>query len=127
MAFESLTQDSDGVTAAFRNRTDDTVHEIQADVLIGADGIHSAVRKNFYPERDEFRFSGRILWRAVTYTQAFLDGRTMFMAGYQAKKFVAYPIKDEAAPKGTATINWIAGITVGASTQSSHNTTQHGE
>lgn len=118
MAFESLTQDSDGVTAAFRNRTDDTVHEIQADVLVGADGIHSAVRKNFYPQHDEFRFSGRILWRAVTYTQAYLDGRTMFMAGYQDKKFVAYPIVDEAAPEGTAAINWIAELTVGVGERS---------
>lgn len=113
MAFESLVQDEAGVTARFRDRSDgDSLREIKADVLIGADGIHSAVRKGFYPERDEFRFSGRILWRAVTYTQAYLDGRTMFMAGHQDQKFVAYPIEDAAAPAGTSAINWIAELSV---------------
>ncbi|HUH87264.1 MAG TPA: flavin-dependent oxidoreductase [Pusillimonas sp.] len=113
MAFESLTQGPDGITARFRERANaDAPHELRCDVLIGADGIHSAVRKGFYPERDEFRFSGRILWRAVTYTQPFLDGRTMFMAGHQDQKFVAYPIVDTAAPQGTVAINWIAELSV---------------
>src|SRR5690606_3238010 len=54
MAFESLTQDAAGVTARFRDRSNsDSLREVKADVLIGADGIHSAVRKGFYPERDE--------------------------------------------------------------------------
>jgi len=113
MAFESLEQDAQGVTAMFRNRSKgDSLEQVRGDVLVGADGIHSAVRKGFYPERDEFRFSGRILWRAVTYTQPFLDGRTMFMAGHQDQKFVAYPIMDEAAPQGMAAINWIAELSV---------------
>src|SRR5690606_3049165 len=87
---------------------------VRGDVLVGADGIHSSLRKIFYPERDDFRFSGRILWRAVTYTQPFLDGRTMFMAGYQDEKFVAYPVKDDTAPQGATAVNWIAELTVGA-------------
>lgn len=112
-AFESLTQDADGVTALFRDRSNNgAAVEVRGDVLVGADGIHSAVRKGFYPDRDEFRFSGRILWRAVTYTRPYLDGRTMFMAGYQDQKFVAYPIVDEAAPAGTVAINWIAELSV---------------
>ncbi|WP_397475374.1 flavin-dependent oxidoreductase [Pusillimonas sp.] len=113
MAFESLTQDDKGVTALFRDRSNnDAPTKVQGDVLIGADGIHSAVRKGFYPDRDEFRFSGRILWRAVTYTRSYLDGRTMFMAGHQDQKFVAYPILDEAAPAGTTAVNWIAELSV---------------
>lgn len=113
MAFESLTQDEHGVRAVFRDRAShDAPTTVHADVLIGADGIHSAVRKVFYPDRDEFRFSGRILWRAVTYTQPYLDGRTMFMAGHQDQKFVAYPILDDAAPAGTTAINWIAELSV---------------
>lgn len=113
MAFESLTQGAEGITALFRDRSNnDAPVEIRGDVLIGADGIHSAVRKSFYPDRDEFRFSGRILWRAVTYAKPYLDGRTMFMAGHQDQKFVAYPIVDESTPAGCAAINWIAELSV---------------
>lgn len=113
MAFESLDQDANGVTALFRDRNNnDAVVKVKGDVVVGADGIHSAVRKGFYPQGDEFRFSGRILWRAVTYTKPYLDGRTMFMAGHQDQKFVAYPIVDAAAPAGTVAINWIAELSV---------------
>ena len=112
MTFQSVNQDENGVTAHFVNRETNQTQAVRADVLIGADGIHSAVRKQFYPVNDNFQFSGRILWRAMTYAPAFLDGRTMFMAGYQDEKFVAYPILDENTPEGMQAINWIAELTV---------------
>lgn len=112
MTFTDLTQDGHGVTATFAERQTGGHHNVRGDVLVGADGIHSAVRKFFYPANDEFQFSGRILWRAISYTQPFLDGRTMFMAGYQDEKFVAYPIIDPQTPEGLCAINWIAELTV---------------
>src|SRR3546814_14517990 len=63
LAFESLTQDAQGVTAQFRNRTTNELEEVRGDLLIGADGIHSAVRHFFHPQSDELRFSGRMLDR----------------------------------------------------------------
>src|SRR3546814_483736 len=57
LAFESLTQDAQGVTAQFRNRTTNELEEVRGDLLIGADGIHSAVRHFFHPQSDELRFS----------------------------------------------------------------------
>jgi 2-polyprenyl-6-methoxyphenol hydroxylase-like FAD-dependent oxidoreductase len=113
MTFTELTQDDPGVTATFIERQTGEHHNVRGDILVGADGIHSAVRKFFYPANDEFQFSGRILWRAVSYTQPFLDGRTMFMAGYQDEKFVAYPILDPNTPEGLCAVNWIAELTVG--------------
>ena len=61
-------------------------------MLIGADGIHSAVRSVFYPNEGPPIWNGAIMWRGVTTGQSFLDGRTMIMAGHEAQKFVAYPI-----------------------------------
>jgi 5-methylphenazine-1-carboxylate 1-monooxygenase len=78
-----------------------------ADVVIGADGIHSTVRKAFYPEEGMPHWSGNLLWRATTVRKPFLTGRSMFMAGHLPHKFVAYPITEPDAD-GNQTINWIA-------------------
>lgn len=91
----------DGVTAHFRNGA-----RAQADVLVGADGIHSQVRRTFYPQEGEPQFSGRLLWRGVSAAPPFLSGRSMIMAGHANQKFVAYPI-------GASTINWVAELQVG--------------
>lgn len=112
MSFQSMTQDTDGVTARFLNRHSGEVEEVRGDVLIGADGIHSAVRRHFYPATDALRFSGRMLWRATTEAPPYLDGRTMFMAGHQDQKFVCYPISESLRTQGRALINWIAELRV---------------
>ncbi|MBV6303763.1 flavin-dependent oxidoreductase [Candidimonas humi] len=111
MAFESLEQDGAGVTARFRNRADGSLSTVRADALVGADGIHSAVRLCLHPHAGAPRFSGRMLWRAITPALPYLDGRTMFMAGHQDQKFVAYPISAPDAD-GLVRINWIAELSV---------------
>lgn len=111
-ALESFEQDEAGVLARFRRRADDTLVESRADVLVGADGIHSALRRLLHPVGDEARFSGRMLWRAITETQPFMDGRSMFMAGHQDQKFVAYPISEPLRQQGRSLINWIAELRV---------------
>ncbi|KAI3591048.1 2-polyprenyl-6-methoxyphenol hydroxylase [Cupriavidus sp. U2] len=95
-----------------RRRSDDALVEASADVLVGADGIHSAVRRHFYPTGDAPRFSRRLLWRATTDAAPYLDGRSMFMAGHQDQKFVAYPISEPLRAQGRSRINWIAELRV---------------
>jgi 2-polyprenyl-6-methoxyphenol hydroxylase-like FAD-dependent oxidoreductase len=74
------------------------------DLLIGADGIHSAVRAHLYPGEGPPPWNGLVLWRGVTFGEPFLTGRSMIMAGDGTQKFVAYPIET-----GDRTlINWIA-------------------
>ncbi len=79
----------------------------EGDVLIAADGIHSAARAKLYPSQGEANYSGRVLWRAVTRTKPFLSAETMVMIGHQDQKFVAYPISAP-GPDGLQDINWIA-------------------
>src|SRR5690625_6155595 len=81
-------------------------------MMIAADGIHSTVRKFYYPDEGPPKFSGRILWRGVTYGAPFLTGKSMIMAGHQDQKFVAYPIDLNTSEKGKALINWIAELTI---------------
>ena len=82
---------------------------LTADVLIGADGIHSALRRQLFPDEGGPRWNGAILWRGVTRARPYLTGASMIMAGHEFQKFVCYPIS---APDtdGLQTINWIAEI-----------------
>jgi len=104
------------VQARFRRRGDGNVQTETADVLVGADGIHSALRRHLFPDEGMARFSGRMLWRAVTLMKPFLDGRSMFMAGHQDQKFVAYPISESLRREGKALVNWIAELRVDGET-----------
>ena len=102
-----------GISATFIDRRDgEQVITVEGDMLIGADGIHSVVRKHFYQDEGIPKFSGIILHRGTTVAKPFLSGSSMIMAGSRSKKFVAYPIKpvDE---KGNQLINWIADLQVG--------------
>jgi 5-methylphenazine-1-carboxylate 1-monooxygenase len=110
-SFESVEQQGDEVVAQFR-RADGRTFEARGSALIAADGIHSVLRKSFYPDEGDPNFAQRILWRAVSEAKPFLDGRTMIMAGYQHEKFVCYPISQRHASEGRALINWIAELTV---------------
>jgi len=83
-----------------------------AHLLIGADGLYSAVRAQLHPNEPPPRWSGVMLWRGVTPGPPFLSGSTLAVAGSTTSlKFVAYPIarRDD----GTAAINWVAEAMVG--------------
>jgi 2-polyprenyl-6-methoxyphenol hydroxylase-like FAD-dependent oxidoreductase len=111
---DSFAQDDRGVTARFIDRaTGQPAGEARGDILIGADGIHSVVRRIFYPQEGTPPFSGRMLWRAVSEAVPFLTGRSMIMAGHADQKFVAYPICPDTAARGRSLINWIAEMRVG--------------
>ena len=77
-------------------------------VLIAADGIHSAIREKLYPQEGPPLWNGRILWRGITTSDAFLSGRSMIMAGHEILKFVCYPISKQPDANGKHWINWVA-------------------
>ncbi|WP_027084545.1 flavin-dependent oxidoreductase [Cohnella panacarvi] len=105
-------QHAGGVTAHFVNRkSGQSIGRYSADLLIGADGIHSVVRKNYYPDEGAPKYGGRILWRGTTEAPPYLTGRSMIMMGHVDVKFVAYPISAP-NPQGKSQINWIAELTV---------------
>lgn len=96
----------DREVARFENRDGSSV-DVEADLLIGADGIHSALRTLRYPEEGAPPWSGLTLWRGVAVVPEFLDGRTMIMAGDPEQKFVAYPLAPEPGDEGIR-VNFIA-------------------
>jgi 2-polyprenyl-6-methoxyphenol hydroxylase-like FAD-dependent oxidoreductase len=101
--------DTDSSAVTFE-RTDGRRFTARGDLVVAADGIHSALRRQFYPAEGAPIWNGRVLWRGVTRGKPFLDGRTMVMAGHQDCKFVCYAIDPSLEPGG-ALINWIAELT----------------
>lgn len=100
---------SAGITARFIDKaTNAKLQDTQGDLLIAADGIHSAVRQTLYPNEGRPIWNGAILWRGTTTARPFLTGRSTVMAGHEFQKFVAYPISGATGDQGEATINWIA-------------------
>jgi len=77
------------------------------DVLIGADGIHSTVRAQLFPNEGPPKWNGGLIWRAVSEGMPFLSGRSHIMAGGR-QTFVAYPISKAHEDRGLALINWVA-------------------
>jgi 2-polyprenyl-6-methoxyphenol hydroxylase-like FAD-dependent oxidoreductase len=106
-------QVGDTVAMRFVDRQGDEVERAQADVLIGADGIHSAVRAQFHPGEGPPKWQGILMWRGVTVGKPFLGGNTMVQAGHHTQKFVCYPISRAHAERGEALINWICDLYMG--------------
>ena len=98
-------QDADGVTAQFAARDGHLVGSARGDVLLGADGIHSAVRAALFPEEGPPRWNGVMMWRGATDWPQYLTGRSMIIAGGTAAKLVLYPIAEGETP-GTKLTNW---------------------
>ena len=101
------------VSAQFVDRDGMPVENAEADILIGADGIHSAVRGQFYPDEGPPKWQGILMWRGVTVGKPYLGGATMVQAGHHTQKFVCYPISRVHADRGEALINWICDLHMG--------------
>ncbi|MBO2465157.1 flavin-dependent oxidoreductase [Actinomadura violacea] len=108
---EGFEQDGDGVRARLLDRASGTAETVAADVLIGADGLHSTVRAQLYPDEPAPLWNGIRMWRGVTEGEPFLTGRTLAVAGSNAtSKMVVYPISMRAERRGRALLNWVAEV-----------------
>jgi 2-polyprenyl-6-methoxyphenol hydroxylase-like FAD-dependent oxidoreductase len=104
-----IDQNASRVTLHFDNG-----HFEHGKLAIGCDGIHSAVRKQLFPDEGAPRYSGINMWRGAVRWPAFLGGDTMLSSGwFTVGKMVIYPIRPP-DPSGTPEtggkplINWVA-------------------
>lgn len=105
----------DGVRVRAHDRTHDTNIMFEAAVVIGADGLHSAVRSCLHPEHGALHGAGVVMWRGLTELNGFLDGRTMILVNDErATRLVAYPISARHAAHGKALLNWVLLARTGA-------------
>ena len=101
------------MVARFERRDAGDGFEVEGDALVGADGIHSVVRAEFYPDEGAPVWNGMMLWRGAADWPVYVDGRTMVISGGMGQKFVFYPIHaDPVAPQQRLT-NWAVMARVG--------------
>ncbi|WP_300530406.1 flavin-dependent oxidoreductase [uncultured Mameliella sp.] len=83
-----------------------------ADLLIGAEGIHSAIRAQMHPDQPPIHWGGALMWRGTTRAKPIRTGSSFVGLGTHRHRMVIYPISapDE---NGLAEINWIAERTLG--------------
>jgi len=104
-------QDEGGVTVTFSDEPGGAMRTTaRGRVAIACDGINSAVRKQFFPDEGEPRYSGVNMWRGVTRWRPILSGASMVRAGWLSHgKMVIYPIR-RAGADGLQLVNWVAEI-----------------
>ncbi len=106
-----MVQDEGGVTAHFANSIDGSAGmTARGDVLICADGIHSAGRRVFYPDEGAPSWNGVMMWRGAAEWPQWEDGESMAIGGGLGGKFVLYPIAP--AKEGRQLTNWVVNIRV---------------
>jgi 2-polyprenyl-6-methoxyphenol hydroxylase-like FAD-dependent oxidoreductase len=105
-------QRGDVVTATFTDPEGRELGTENADILIGADGIHGEVRAQLYPDEGEPHFHHQILWRAATEAAPYLGGDSMAIAGHFHQRLITYPIAQRQPDTGKQLINWIWQMTV---------------
>ena len=113
LEFIDFTRKGDRIVAYFRRADDGGTEAIEADALVGADGIRSRVCEVLHPDAPPLLFSGVMMYRGAVEREPFLDGRTMIIAGHHDCKAVIYPMSQEASNRGRSLVNWVAEIRVG--------------
>ena len=99
-------QDEAGARLLFKETTTGAVlPPIAATIVIAADGVNSALRKQFVG--DSVVFTGINTWRGVTRHKPILTGRSYLRIGsILTGKIVIYPIVDDVDGAGNQLINW---------------------
>ena len=107
----AVEQDDSGVSVDFSDGPGGANRSsVRGRVAIACDGINSALRKQFFPDEGEARYSGVNMWRGVTRWKPMLSGASMVRAGWLSHgKMVIYPIR-HAGADGLQLINWVAEI-----------------
>ena len=91
--------------------SDGSRFQISGSLVIGADGIHSAVRAQMHPGQPPIHWGGAIMWRGTVRAKPLRTESSFIGLGTHQHRMVIYPISKPAAD-GTVLTNWIAELTI---------------
>ena len=104
-------KDAAGVTASIEH-ADGSTSQAHGALLIGADGIHSAIRAQMHPGQPPIHWGGAIMWRGTTWAKPIRSGASFVGLGTHRQRMVFYPISQPDPKTGLSMINWIAEVTL---------------
>ncbi|MEK9680209.1 MAG: flavin-dependent oxidoreductase, partial [Rhodospirillaceae bacterium] len=102
--------DDGTVTAIIEQRGGGTIRET-GTILVGADGIHSAIRAQMHPDQPPIHWGGALMWRGASLGKPIRTCSSFVGLGTHKQRMVIYPISRPAPDTGLALINWIAEVT----------------
>ena len=105
-------KDPDGSVSAFIEQADGTRSEATGALLIGADGIHSAIRAQMHPNQPPIHWGGAVMWRGTSWGKPIRTGASFVGLGTHRQRMVFYPISHPDPQTGLSMINWIAEVTM---------------
>ena len=105
-------RNNSGGVSALIEHADGSTSEERGALLLGADGIHSAIRAQMHPAQPPIHWGGAIMWRGTTVAKPIRSGSSFVGLGTHRQRMVFYPISHPAPESGLATINWIAEVTL---------------
>jgi 2-polyprenyl-6-methoxyphenol hydroxylase-like FAD-dependent oxidoreductase len=84
-----------------------TAGDVEASVLVGADGIHSTVRRALFGEEPAPVWNGTVVWRGLAWSRPPSPAGRMVIAGDGTRKVVAYAVTPP-REDGRVLLNWAA-------------------
>ncbi len=103
--------DEDGTAGFRRTETSETLPLQRGCCVIGADGIHSTLRKQLYPDEGEPHLFRRQHVARRHALAAILGGAAMIRCGwFTHAKMVIYPIRNAIDGDGRQLVNWVVEI-----------------
>ncbi|HUN69096.1 MAG TPA: flavin-dependent oxidoreductase [Burkholderiales bacterium] len=101
-----------GNVSVLIEQADGSTSEASGRLLIGADGIHSAVRAQMHPAQPPIHWGGAVMWRGTTWARPIRTGASFVGLGTHRQRMVFYPISHPDPRTGLSMINWIAEVTM---------------
>ncbi|MCG6203729.1 flavin-dependent oxidoreductase [Rhodopseudomonas sp. HC1] len=102
---------ADGVVATIEHAEGGS-SEVAGALLIGADGIHSAIRAQMHPNQPPIHWGGAVMWRGTTWGKPTRTGASFVGLGTHKHRVVIYPISHPDPQTGLSMLNWIAEVTL---------------
>src|SRR3546814_14801918 len=81
---EERREEGAGIVAAFADKRSGQPGEESGSLLVGADGIHSALRRRLYPDEGPPLWNGASLWPGPARAKPTPPGRSPNMAGHES-------------------------------------------